>query len=204
MRERLVAIAVDAFAERGFAATSMREIAAAAGITNASLLHHYPGKPALYGVVLERIADSLSVWSEPPDGTAEDRLVATVGQYFAWSCRHEKYARILMRELLDNHDRAGSARRWYLGPAVRRMIERVEAAQQRGELGRFDAAMLLAHQIGGVAYFVAAEPTLRRILGLPRSADLMGRFQEALSANLRALLQVSARPARRAGERRSS
>ena len=72
-RERLLELAIPAFAERGFAGTSVRELATAAGVTNASLLHHYPSKEALYGAVLSRIADSLAVWSEPPPGEgAED------------------------------------------------------------------------------------------------------------------------------------
>src|SRR5436190_82920 len=81
-RERLVGLAVPAFAERGFAGTSVRELAAAAGVTNASLLHHYPSKEALYGAVLSRIADSLAVWSEPPPGEgAEEAVLAFVDGY---------------------------------------------------------------------------------------------------------------------------
>ena len=202
-RERIVALAVGSFAERGFAGTSVREIATAAGITNASLLHHYRGKRALYGAVLERIADSLSVWSEPPPGvSAEDRVLATVLGYVEWSRAHAPYARIILRELLDNHDRAARARRWYLGPVMRRAVERLEVAQADGELGAFDAAMFMAQQIGAVAYFFAAEPTMRRILGDDGRADLVGRFRVALTDNLRATLRAYA--PRRAARRKSS
>src|SRR5690349_16605559 len=99
-RERLLELAVGAFAERGLAGTSMRELATEAGVTHASLLHHYPGKGALYGAVLQRIADSLAVWSEPPaEADAEARVVAVVDGYFEWSRRHAAYARIILREL---------------------------------------------------------------------------------------------------------
>jgi AcrR family transcriptional regulator len=199
-RERILELAVGSFAERGFAGTSVREIAGAAGITNASLLHHYRGKGALYGAVLERIADSLAVWSEPPPGgSAEDRALATVLGYVEWSREHAQYARIILRELLDNHDRAASARRWYLAPVMRRAVERLELAQAEGELGSFDAAMFMAQQIGAVAYFFAAEPTIRRILGEDGRSDLVGRFRAALGDNLRATLRAYAprRAARR-------
>jgi len=203
MRERLLDIAVESFAERGFAGTSVRELASAAGITNASLLHHYPRKEALYGAVLQRIADSLAVWSEPPTGCdAETGVVAIVEAYVEWTRRHEAYARLILRELLDNHDRAASARRWYLGPVVRRSVEHITAAQGRGELGTFDAAMFMAQHIGSVAYFFAAEPTMRRILGADRGADLVGRFRAALGENLRAALRANA-PRRRTRKRSS-
>jgi AcrR family transcriptional regulator len=45
--------ATKAFAERGFAGTSMREIAIAVGMTQQGLSHHFPSKIALLEAVLE-------------------------------------------------------------------------------------------------------------------------------------------------------
>ena len=46
-REQIVAASVRSFASRGVARTSMRRIARAVGITDATLYHYFPSKQAL-------------------------------------------------------------------------------------------------------------------------------------------------------------
>ena len=46
--ERLLRVSETLFARQGLAGTSMREIARAAGVTQAAIYHHFPGKEALY------------------------------------------------------------------------------------------------------------------------------------------------------------
>lgn len=53
-RERILREAFALFAERGYTATSLREIAEAADISKAGVLHHFGSKEALYSAVLER------------------------------------------------------------------------------------------------------------------------------------------------------
>ncbi|NYG06960.1 AcrR family transcriptional regulator [Phycicoccus badiiscoriae] len=53
-RERIVAAAADLFAERGFHATPMTALAAAAGLSQTGLLHHFPTKEDLLAAVLEQ------------------------------------------------------------------------------------------------------------------------------------------------------
>jgi AcrR family transcriptional regulator len=53
-RDRILDEAEALFAERGFAGTSMRDIAQRAGLTAASLYNHFEGKDALYAAVLQR------------------------------------------------------------------------------------------------------------------------------------------------------
>ncbi|MBL3587576.1 TetR/AcrR family transcriptional regulator [Rhodovulum sulfidophilum] len=47
-RHEIMDLATDLFLENGFAATSMSRVAEAAGITKASLYHHFPGKEDLF------------------------------------------------------------------------------------------------------------------------------------------------------------
>lgn len=51
-RERIVAEAFALFAERGYHAVSVRDIAAAVGIKDASLYNHFAGKQALFDAVV--------------------------------------------------------------------------------------------------------------------------------------------------------
>ncbi|MFF7984124.1 TetR/AcrR family transcriptional regulator [Streptomyces sp. NPDC007901] len=53
-RERILKAALDVFSARGFRAGSLNDIAEAAGLTRAGLLHYYPNKQAVLLALLEQ------------------------------------------------------------------------------------------------------------------------------------------------------
>ena len=53
VREAALRAAIDLIAEHGYAATSMAQVAEAAGISPSGLAHHFPSKDALLGAVLD-------------------------------------------------------------------------------------------------------------------------------------------------------
>lgn len=53
VREAALRAAIDLIAEHGYAATSMAQVAEAAGISPSGLAHHFPSKAALLGAVLD-------------------------------------------------------------------------------------------------------------------------------------------------------
>ena len=58
-RDQLLAVALDVFASQGFHATSMNDIAAAAGVTKPVLYQHFPSKRGLYLELLRDVGDRL-------------------------------------------------------------------------------------------------------------------------------------------------
>ena len=75
--DSLLEVAVAAFIERGYEATSMDELAARLGITKSAIYHHVPAKVELLRLALDRALDGLfAVIREPgaTSGTAIDRL----------------------------------------------------------------------------------------------------------------------------------
>ncbi|MFU8850087.1 TetR/AcrR family transcriptional regulator [Micromonospora sp. SL1-18] len=67
-REQIVAAASEAFARSGFAATSLDDIAAEAGITRAILYRHFDSKTDLYQAVLDRMCARLEAHVQEPVG----------------------------------------------------------------------------------------------------------------------------------------
>ena len=70
--ERLLAVARRAFAEQGFAATSLDALAAEAGVTRGALHHHFGNKTGLFEAVLRavdaEVTDILAAeWAAEPD-----------------------------------------------------------------------------------------------------------------------------------------
>jgi AcrR family transcriptional regulator len=59
-REQLLAVARSVFAEQGFAATSIEDIAERAGVTRPVVYEHFGGKEGIYAVVVDREVTRLS------------------------------------------------------------------------------------------------------------------------------------------------
>ncbi len=58
MRRRLLDAAGELFAARGFAATGMRDLATAAGVSTGSLYHYFPDKRTLFEQLVERTVET--------------------------------------------------------------------------------------------------------------------------------------------------
>ena len=59
-RRALVAAGVEAFAEHGFEAASVRDITAKAAVNQGAITYHFGGKEGLYRAVLEAVRDKVS------------------------------------------------------------------------------------------------------------------------------------------------
>jgi len=76
--QQILAAAARAFARSGYAATSMDEIAAEAGISKLMIYRDYEGKRQLYEAILESVERRLSelVAHDPQQGASDQGLVA--------------------------------------------------------------------------------------------------------------------------------
>jgi AcrR family transcriptional regulator len=74
-KEQILAAATEAFARTGFAATSLDDIAAQAGITRVILYRHFDSKTELYQAVLDRMCSRLEAHVEEPVGGFTDASI---------------------------------------------------------------------------------------------------------------------------------
>ncbi|MDO8186887.1 TetR/AcrR family transcriptional regulator [Conexibacter sp. JD483] len=100
-RERILDAAVRLFAERGFHAASMDQIAAAAGISKAVVYDHFTSKRELYTVLLDTIrGDMDSLIAEAiaplPEG---DRVWTAIDVFFGYVERNRDACRLLFLEV---------------------------------------------------------------------------------------------------------
>jgi len=73
-RQRVLNAAAERFVDQGYAATTLRQIAADAGIKAGSIYHHFPSKEALFAAVLEdgiRVMESAFEGAETHDRSAD-------------------------------------------------------------------------------------------------------------------------------------
>jgi AcrR family transcriptional regulator len=66
-REQILRAATEAFARSGFAATSLDDVAAEAGVTRMIVYTHFESKEALYRAVLDRMRTMLDTATGSPD-----------------------------------------------------------------------------------------------------------------------------------------
>lgn len=108
---RLLLGAVEAFAERGFHATTTRDIAGRAGMSPAALYIHYKTKEELlFQISKVGHERSVSVLAEAADASDRgrsgssgmsdaDRLARAVRQFVRWHAEHHTTARVVQYEL---------------------------------------------------------------------------------------------------------
>lgn len=111
-RQIVVDAAVAHFTERGYHGTSMRDIAAAAGVTVASIYHHFASKQEiLQHVMTGTLAATLASTRAAVDAAENDprsRLVALVGAWVFFHTERREEAHIGASEIrsLDDAGRA--------------------------------------------------------------------------------------------------
>ena len=88
------------FGERGYEATRLDDVAAAAGVTKLILYRHFASKKALYLALLERHRDDMGSFAAamPAQGPPEERLRAILEFWFAYVEAHSYAWKMLFRD----------------------------------------------------------------------------------------------------------
>jgi TetR/AcrR family transcriptional regulator len=133
-RDRILQAAHALFVEKGFAAVSMREIAAQSGVTKSLIHHHFGSKEALWELVKERAfaayAESQEaelLQAEAPDA---DLLRNAVIRYFSFLKANPEVVRLFAWTHLDEDQSCGRLD----AELVRLGAERIRQAQEHGLL----------------------------------------------------------------------
>lgn len=165
-REKLLEHAQILFSQRGFYGTSINDVAKELSVSKQALLHHFSSKEKLYGEVLQLAADKLRESLQIAKTHAEHPTEQL--RYFlkGMSSANDESLRViilLMRELLDNRDRAEKAHKWYLRPFLDELVTMVERAKAKGHFKEVHGLAFVYQLLGAVQYFLISQPTLRQL-----------------------------------------
>ena len=177
-RQRLLDIAEQLFAERGFYGVSIAAIASEVGLTKQGLLHYFNSKEKLYGTIVQRISDDFQDHQREALQASEDPAERLEKFYAALAEPTEtnvQRTRLLMRELLDNNERAAKAENWYLRPFLDRLISMVKDVNKSEKLSDAEALAYGYQLLGAVNYFLISTSTLKAMYG--------AKFIEAISTD---------------------
>lgn len=96
-RVRLIEAAIDSFAAKGFHATTTRDIAAAAGMSQAALYVHYASKEDVLNLICRSgLGELLALMDEAYAGADEPRqqLADVVRSFAVWHAQHSALAKV--------------------------------------------------------------------------------------------------------------
>lgn len=129
-REQLLAIGRELFAERGFAATSVEEIAARAGVSKPVVYEHFGGKEGVYAVVVDREMQRLLglVSDALVEGSPRQKLERAALALLQYIEEHSEGFRILAR---DSHAASGTGSFASLISDIATQVEHVLAEEFR-------------------------------------------------------------------------
>lgn len=99
---RIRSAAVEMFAEKGYGASSLRDISAHLGLSPGAVYPHYKTKESLlYAISLEGHTAALSavIAADSPDAAPADRLARTTAAYVQWHAVNHTLARVVQYEL---------------------------------------------------------------------------------------------------------
>lgn len=103
-RQAILDSAVGLFAERGYAATTMAEVAAGAGLSRGAPAYFFNSKEELYRAALGRaFAETLTLIVSFPlgEGDLEGTLEAGIGAYLDFLAARPNFVRLVVRECLE-------------------------------------------------------------------------------------------------------
>ena len=83
-REQLIEIATRLFATRGYEDTSIEAVLAAAGVSRGALYHHFAGKDALFGAVVDSVENRITAGLTAAISDAPDPVAALETAALAW------------------------------------------------------------------------------------------------------------------------
>ena len=163
-------VAGQLFADKGFDAVSINDIAQRADVSKANIFHHFKSKEGLYLAVLKLACEHSARALDEVERTLSDngpqaQVEAFFTRYLQRLLASPRSTRLIQRELLEG----GSERGRHLAEQVfseqfSRLVDLVRTGQSQGQFrNEFDAALVAFLLIGASVFFVETREVLRHL-----------------------------------------
>lgn len=196
-RDRALDAALRSFADRGFEATSLDDVAAEVGVSKQAVLYYFPSKAALLDAVVDRSAAELSEALEAAlanAGPGWARVEAVVRRVFRLALRRPELLGLL-REVSRLGPPASVRLTAALDPLVQRAREFLEVEMAEGRMRATDSRLLLMSAYSTVIGMATEAEVLRALGEEPTLRSLARRRRELLDFLHSALVAGATVPA---------
>lgn len=132
-RERILAAAIRAFSEVGYAGATTAAIARDAGVTQPLVHHHFGTKDGLWRAAADAVFANVPGLSAPVEATSpRESFGAIIERFVRFVAAHPEVTRIISREGAAPSPRLDYLLKTYLHAPFREVVDLVRAAQQAG------------------------------------------------------------------------
>ena len=175
-RERILAAAVDLFADTSFEGASTREIARRAGVTQPLLNYHFRSKDDLWRAAVDSLFEALRLaMVERMHGLrgVDEVTVAKlrIREFITFSARHPQLHRIITQESKSDGPRMDWLVEEHVRPLYENTVELFERLARDGVVPAIPAPHLYYILTGAGPTMFVLGPECRRLTGLDPTAD---------------------------------
>jgi TetR/AcrR family transcriptional regulator len=169
-RDAILDAAIRCFAAKGFAATTIKDLAAEAQVNSALLYYYYVDKQGLYRETLRHVAQRLSdsAGRRLDEDVASDAAIRRfVQQQAEFLIANPHVPRLMLREMLEHRGRhAETAIVSLIGGVFTTLCDVIRRGQEQGIFRTdVDPKYAAISTVSLVAYFVIARPVVGLALG---------------------------------------
>ena len=147
-RGQILEAALQNFAEKGFEATSVREIAGSVGVNHGLIRHHFKNKEELWKeavtFLFDRMAAELAIDPATEVHLTEfERLKNSVRRYVRYCARHPEHARIMVQQSIHGSERFTWMVRNFIAPQHESLKPLSDAHVEQGLWPKIDRVSLV-------------------------------------------------------------
>ena len=187
-RRQLIEVAIDLFSRKGFGGTTTKEIASAAGVTEAMIFRHFATKQDFYKAILDykcavpSAKDWLAEAQVFMDSDNDEGLFRfLISKIVAFDREETKFARLLVHAALEGHELAIMHHNQLAMPVGARFKQYIARRQAEGAIRGSDPG-IVTMALAGIATYYGTQKYLYQHGNLPHNDE------EVTEAMLRILL----------------
>jgi TetR/AcrR family transcriptional regulator len=184
-RRQLLKVAIESFAQNGFSGTKTKEIAAAAGVSEAILFRHFASKEDLYHAILDEKEATMGGerWFVEMKELAERRDDRGLFRHVAWqmirSFREDTaFHRLLLYASLEGHLLADLFHERFGLPMGDFLTRYVALRQKEGAFRECDPGVAVMFAIGSMIHYAMARHVLGAKKFPPDEEAIVDQFVE--------------------------
>src|ERR1700750_785213 len=184
---RILTAARNEFAQRGFPAARLQDIAERAGLTHPTLLYHFGSKERLYAAVIEQAMQDWAAMTDAAVAAAPrgfERVAALVDAGLEFFAGHHDFVVIWRREAIEGGGPLEAAVAEPLRPFWDRAVAFLRGEVTAGRLRAHDPVELMQLVYGAVMTYFSDAGFRARLLNEDPLAT-RAHFRDALTAMLR-------------------
>lgn len=156
-RQQLLEAALEVFARKGFEGTTTKEVAAAAGVTEAIIFRHFPTKQALYTAVLDyrlqtpEFQESMERVKACMERNDDEELLRTIARSILKAYREDPgYERVLLFAALEGYQQGLEHNRQVVAPIYELLRDYFARRQREGAIAGLHPGAIIG-AIAGMA-----------------------------------------------------